>query len=86
MVPHLRLLAILFGWVLSVGAAWAWSATGAQRSAPDATPRLLYAEDVGFRVDRLVPGGPVVGSLMVRVNGEWREAELAAKLRLHPAR
>ena len=39
------------------------------------TPTVLSGPDVGFRVERQRAGTPV-GKLVVRVNGEWVEAEL----------
>ena len=38
-------------------------------------PRVMTGEDVGFRVEGLRGDRPV-GKIVVRVNGEWVEAEI----------
>ena len=35
-------------------------------------PVILSGNDIGFRVDRNSPNGPI-GRLVVRINGEWIE-------------
>jgi len=74
---------VLIGCLLVIvslaGAAWA----GAQRwqpLKPPASPLILSGSDIGFRmVGR--KGDTVVGSLVVRVNGEWIATEYAYGLK-----
>jgi hypothetical protein len=40
------------------------------------TPRIVTGGDVGFRVEGLRGGSTPVGTFVVRVNGEWVEAEV----------
>jgi len=40
------------------------------------TPRVVTGGDVGFRVEGLRGGSTPVGTVVVRVNGEWVEAEV----------
>jgi hypothetical protein len=35
------------------------------------TPRIVTAADLGFRVEGKDPNGRPVGSLVLRINGEW---------------
>ena len=44
-------------------------------------PQILSGSDIGFRVEGVRRGGTRVGALVVRVDGEWVEAELALTLR-----
>jgi hypothetical protein len=66
-------IAMLLVLVLAVGAAWA----AAQNILVEkVTPTVLSGENVGFRVEGL-RGRTPVGRIVVRVNGQWLEAELA---------
>ena len=48
------------------------------------TPRVLSGPDVGFRVEGLRDATPV-GTLVVRINGEWVAAELGTvNARIYP--
>lgn len=87
---------IVLVWVLSLVVVAAISAVvGAQvRNLP---PRVLSGADVGFRVEgqreemrtdqltgRREPVAVLTGQLVVRVNGQWLEAEIAGG-RIRPA-
>ena len=39
------------------------------------TPRVMSGADLGFRVEGL-RGGTAVGTIVIKVNGEWVEAEI----------
>jgi hypothetical protein len=41
------------------------------------TPTVISGENVGFRVEGLRGGSTPVGRIVVKVNGQWAEAELA---------
>jgi hypothetical protein len=41
---------------------------------PVEQPVVLSGNDIGFRVDRQGPNGPI-GRLVVRINGEWVEPQ-----------
>ena len=64
--------------VFLAGAAWA----GAQRfvTPPGSRPLILSGSDIGFRMAGR-KGDTVVGSLVVRVNGEWIATEYAFGLK-----
>ena len=65
--------------VFLAGAAWA-SAQRFERVTPPGSPLILSGSDIGFRmVGR--KGDTVVGSLVVRVNGEWIATEYAFGLK-----
>lgn len=66
-------LAVL--WVLSLAAAAAAAAAQAQLWRPIPEPRVLAGPDVGFRVEGL-RGEVPTGRLVIRVNGEWVEADI----------
>ena len=62
--------------ILSIVAATAW--VTAQVVAVDpVTPRVMTGADIGFRVEGIRGGNTPVGTLVVRVNGEWVEADIA---------
>lgn len=65
--------------LLAAGAAAA-SLTLAQTAQPQ--PRIVSGDDIGFRVDSTDRTGRPVGTLMVRVNGEWVEAGWSGGVRL----
>ena len=67
--------AALFAALLLV-AATAW-VTAQAFSVDKVTPRVLAGPDVGFRVEGIRGGKTPVGTIVVRVNGEWVEADLA---------
>lgn len=65
-------------WILSLVAVGTAAFAQAQAWRPVPEPRVLSGADVGFRVEGFrgeIPGGRIV----IRVNGEWREAEIAPR-------
>jgi hypothetical protein len=50
----------------------------ASAQAPAPTPGIVSGPDIGFRVERTLPDR-AVGTLMVRVNGQWVEAWVSGK-------
>ena len=53
----------------------------AQAPAPDGkTPTVIAGNDVGFRVDRY-NGSTPVGTLVVKVNGQWVEADFSVVIK-----
>jgi hypothetical protein len=59
---------------LIFSAVTAWATSQAVAVEP-VTPRIMTGGDVGFRVEGL-RGSTPVGTVVVRVNGEWVEAEV----------
>jgi hypothetical protein len=53
------------------------------RSLPE--PRIVSGPDFGFRIEAEQRGKPV-GTLVVRVDGKWLEARIAAAPGVHPVR
>jgi len=84
-------LALLIVLAFSVTGVGAW--TYAQTLPQSVTPVVLSGDDVGFRVvghkkaprldnfGRSAPVDVVVGQLVVRVNGQWVEAEIGGSVR-----
>lgn len=63
--------------IVSVGAAWGYAQSlGVQR----VTPTVLSGPDLGFRVEGQ-RGGTPVGTLVVRIDGQWVEAEFGSGIR-----
>ena len=74
---RIRYFAAGFLVALILSAATAWATSQSQLVAINpVTPRVLTGEDLGFRVEGLRGGSTPVGTLVVRVNGEWVEAEV----------
>jgi hypothetical protein len=46
-------------------------------------PQVISGDDIGFRLEQS-KGKAAIGTLMVRVNGQWLEAEPAAKVKPVP--
>lgn len=65
------------GLILLAVNAWATSQSQFMLVDPVA-PTVLAGQDVGFRISGLRGGTTPVGTVVVRVNGEWVEAELAS--------
>jgi hypothetical protein len=61
--------------VLILIAATAWATSQVVMVEP-VTPTVVAGGDVGFRVEGLRGGSTPVGTLVVRVNGAWVEAEV----------
>lgn len=66
--------AAVFAVLLTV-AATAWVTAQAVR-VTKVPPKVMTGSDVGFRVEG-IRGDTPVGTLVVKVNGEWVEAEIA---------
>jgi hypothetical protein len=65
--------------------AWRWAAAQSMAVVP-IPPRVMAGGDIGFRVVGL-RGDTAVGQLVVRVNGNWVEADIGAvNIRPLPAR
>jgi hypothetical protein len=45
------------------------------------TPKVLSGSEIGFRVEGL-KGGIPVGTVVVRVNGQWVDAEFSGRAKL----
>lgn len=74
---RIRYFAAGFLVALILGAGTAWATSQSQLVAVNpVTPRVVTGEDLGFRVEGLRGGTTPVGTLVVRVNGEWVEAEV----------
>jgi hypothetical protein len=58
--------------IVSIG----WAA--AQVAVDTVPPKVLAGPNVGFRVEGLRGGTTPVGRIVVMVNGQWVEAELAS--------
>jgi hypothetical protein len=69
----LLVVAVVFGTGLMAGR-WA------QAQAPAQTPTVISGSDLGFRVDQH-KGNTPVGTLVVRVNGQWVEAEFSVGIK-----
>ena len=76
-----RFAAAMLGTATLVGAGWV-SAQSAQNPAPGRT--VISGDDIGFRVEGYADGRPI-GTLVVRVNGVWMEADYAPRHRTMPA-
>jgi hypothetical protein len=77
-----RYLAVTLSIVLILIAATAW-ATAQLVLVEPVTPTVMTGGDVGFRVEGL-RGGTPVGTLVVKVNGQWVDAELKGTGRSTP--
>jgi hypothetical protein len=74
---RIRYFAAGFLVALILSAATAWATSQSQLVAIDPVPPRVVADgDVGFKVEGLRGGSTPVGTLVVRVNGEWVEAEV----------
>ena len=60
-------------WVASLVAVSVWAQTPSQ---PE--QKVISGSDFGFRVERMDRTGKPVGTLVVRMNGQWVEAGFAA--------
>jgi hypothetical protein len=75
-------LAVTFG---AAGSVYGQVAPGPQfpSQQPDPNAQVISGNDVGFRVDRqrTQDFGRLVGTWVVRVNGQWVEPEIALRTR-----
>jgi hypothetical protein len=76
----MRFAVVLVGFVLAVSVGHAWGAGQATRVQP-VPPTVISGADVGFRMEGR-KGATPVGRLVVRIDGEWVEAEFAPGLKL----
>ena len=67
-------IAALLGFIAAT-AVWATAQVVMVEKVP---PRVIAGENVGFRVEGLRGGTTPVGRIVVMVNGQWVEAELAS--------
>ena len=74
-LPLQRVLVVLIMVVVFLAGA-AWANAQRQMLTPPMVPTVLSGGDIGFRMIGR-KGDTVVGSLVVRVNGEWIPAESA---------
>ena len=70
-------LALAVAWLMSLIAVGAGASAQVQPWTPVPEPKVLFGEDVGFRVEGL-RGNVPTGSIVIRVNGEWVAAEVGA--------
>ena len=74
---RIRYFAAGFIVALILSAATAWATSQSQLVMVDpVTPKVVTSEDLGFRVEGLRGGSTPVGTIVVRVNGEWVQAEV----------
>jgi hypothetical protein len=61
-----------------------WIVTSTVRAqAPALTrpfPTVIAGTDFGFRIDGWQVGKPIIGTLLVKVNGQWREVQASPKV------
>ena len=66
------------GWVLSLIAIASWASAQSRRQwNPVSEPMVIAGENLGFRVEWM-HGDVPVGTLVVRVKGNWVTAEIGA--------
>jgi hypothetical protein len=65
---------------LSLGGSHLMSTVLAQAQSKRPFPTVITGSDFGFRVNRWSVGQPIVGTLLVQVNGEWREVQADPKV------
>jgi hypothetical protein len=76
MTAHRR-LALFAAWILSLAIAGVWGTAYGQHSKD--TENLLSGSDIGFRIEGKT-GRTIVGDLLVRVDGEWKEVSFSPKV------
>jgi hypothetical protein len=79
------ILALAALWVLSLVAVVTIVNAQVYRMNPLAEPRILSGPDFGIRIEAEQNGKPV-GRLVVRIDGEWVEAQLGSAMGLQPLR
>ena len=62
-------------WLASLVVVGVWAQT-----LPLAEQKVISGSDLGYRVERMDRTGKPVGTLVVRINGQWVEAGFAAGL------
>jgi hypothetical protein len=78
-----RRTAVVFAWLLSLLGAGAAGTVWAQRTAQP-EPQVLSGSDVGFRLERVGRDGAGIGTLVIRLDGRWVEAQFSS--RIHPVK
>jgi hypothetical protein len=75
-------IALAVIWVASIVATGAWATAQAPSpsSPPVQLPTIISGNDVGFRVESL-RGNTPVGTLVIRINGQWVDAEFGVGLK-----
>jgi len=77
-------IGVILAWALSLVAVGAL--THAQAPAPQVkAPTIISGSDLGFRVDKN-NGSTPVGTLVVRINGQWVEADFTVGIKRLTAR
>jgi hypothetical protein len=84
MSMRLKLAAALVSAVAVIASAAVWVSAQVVRVEP-VTPTVMAGPDVGFRVEGLRAGMPV-GRVVLRINGQWVEADLASPTAPRPIR
>jgi hypothetical protein len=76
----MRLISVFLLAICMLGVGRAWGAAQATQ-VEKVTPTVLSGGDVGFRVEGR-KGTTPVGTLVVKVNGQWVEAQFAAGVKM----
>jgi hypothetical protein len=77
-----RLVAVVFAWLMSLAAAGMWGHVAARQAQDE--PGIVFGEDIGFRIMGTTRAGMRQGTLMVRIDGKWLEAELRPSVPMRP--
>ena len=75
---NLKSVAVLAVLLIVAGTAWV---TAQALAVNPVTPMVIMGPDVGFRVEGVRGGSTPVGKLVVKVGGQWVEAELSGSVR-----
>ena len=82
-MPATRIwLVIAFAWVSSLVAVGVFAQARGFTPLPE--PRIFSGDDVGFRVEGM-HGNVPAGNVVIRVNGEWVEAQVGGRTMPAPA-
>jgi hypothetical protein len=76
-------VAVLVLWLFSLAAVGTLVHAQARNPAPATDSTVFSGPDIGFRATES-GGKTVVGKLVVRVNGQWKDAEFAPMGKLQP--
>ena len=58
-------------WVASLIVVALFAASLARAQAPQADARIVSGADIGFRVESISRAGEPIGTIVIRVKGEW---------------
>jgi hypothetical protein len=78
-------IGVIVLWAASMVAAGAWAQAPAVPAPSSQPPTVISGNDLGFRVDSR-KGKTPVGTLVVRVDGQWVEVEFAVGMKRLTAR